>query len=62
MGRKVGESVKRVPGELGAPVYIRVFMVDEEPLPVTEMARPWREGHEGHVAKCGGRLCFFVKT
>ena len=37
---------------MGAPAYIRTFLVDGEPLPATDRVRPWREGCKGHVSEC----------
>ena len=40
---------------LGAPAYMKAFMVDGEVLPVTDRLRPWRDGRGGKVAKCVGK-------
>lgn len=37
---------------MGAPAYVKAFMVDGEPLPATNRVKPWREGCRGKVADC----------
>ena len=46
---------------LGALAYIKAFMVDREPFPTTDKVKPWRDGYEGHVAKCMGKELFLPK-
>lgn len=37
---------------LGAPTYIKTFMVDREVLPATDRVRPWKNECGGKVAEC----------
>ena len=46
---------------LGAPAYIKAFMVDREPFPATNKVRPWRDSYGGRVAKCMGKELFLPK-
>ena len=52
-GSLIEENV--VPLEIGVLAYVRAFMVEGEPLPTNERARPLREGHGGGVDECIGK-------
>ena len=40
---------------MGAPAYMKEFLVDGEALPATNRVRPCRDGSGGKVAKCVGK-------
>ena len=40
---------------MGAPTYMKAFLVDGEALPATDRVRPWRDGRGGKVAECVGK-------
>ena len=40
---------------MGAPAYMKKFLVDGEALPTTNRVRPWRDGSDGKVAECVGK-------
>ena len=49
---KLGDTYVNV---LGAPAYMKAFMVDGEVLLAIDRERPWRDGRGGKVVECVGK-------
>ena len=46
---------------MGAPAFIKAFMVDEEALPAMDRVRPWREGRGGKVVECVSKALLLLE-